>query len=103
MFYLFYNSVKGASGLSGGGSLCLGSQQEIRFYRPEGQRLSNLSIQSRRHDVCEAVRQKEEEEKKSFVITEKKKKIDARNVKWDESLRALAFQILRRSKVTLCS
>lgn len=72
MFYLFHNSVKGASGLSGGGSLCLGSQQAIRFYRPEGQRLSNLSIQSRRHDVCEAVRQKEEEEKKTFVITAKK-------------------------------
>lgn len=102
MFYLFYNSVKGASGLSGGGSLCLGSQQAIRFYRPEGQRLSNLSIQSRRHDVCEAVRQKEEEEKKPLSLPQKKK-IDARNVKWDESLRALAFQISQRSKVTLCS
>lgn len=42
-------------------------------------------------------------EKKTFVITAEKKKIDARNVKWDESLRALAFQISRRSKVTLCS
>lgn len=77
-FIYFIILWRGGSGLSGGGSLCLRSQQAIRFYRPEGQRLSNLSIQSRQHDVCEAVRQKEEKKKKKTLRHYRKKKENRR-------------------------